>query len=152
MRKYFALEAESWKGRAGTAAGCDEKVERLHGEFARRVADRNALFLPRTEIKRRNDCDVSEHYGEPLNHRLENVLRRKFRQIFAGKSAFYRSFERVYAKRFAGTRPAQSRDLQQKYVGERILRAFRALRFSARYRRFATLAVEIFRDRASAPV
>jgi CelD/BcsL family acetyltransferase involved in cellulose biosynthesis len=45
MRKYFALEAQSWKARAGTAVTSDEKVARLHDDFARAVAERNALFI-----------------------------------------------------------------------------------------------------------
>ncbi len=45
MRKYFALEAQSWKGRAGTAVTCDEKAGNLHDEFARAVAARDALFF-----------------------------------------------------------------------------------------------------------
>ncbi|MDQ3800774.1 MAG: GNAT family N-acetyltransferase [Acidobacteriota bacterium] len=45
MRKYFELEAKGWKGRAGTAADADEKVVRLHEDFARAAAERNALFI-----------------------------------------------------------------------------------------------------------
>ncbi|HEX8736685.1 MAG TPA: GNAT family N-acetyltransferase [Pyrinomonadaceae bacterium] len=45
MQKYFALEAQSWKGRGGTDAGSDAKVARLHDDFARAVAARNALFI-----------------------------------------------------------------------------------------------------------
>ena len=45
MRRYFDLEAESWKGRGGTAVLCDEKAVGLHDDFARAVADRDALFV-----------------------------------------------------------------------------------------------------------
>ena len=45
MRKYFALEEQSWKERAGTAVTCDEKAVRLHEDFARAVAARNALLF-----------------------------------------------------------------------------------------------------------
>jgi CelD/BcsL family acetyltransferase involved in cellulose biosynthesis len=45
IEKYLALEAQSWKGRAGTAASSDEKVAQLHDDFARAVAERNALFV-----------------------------------------------------------------------------------------------------------
>ena len=45
MRKYFELEAQSWKGRSGTAAACDARTEKLHEDFARAAADQNALFI-----------------------------------------------------------------------------------------------------------
>lgn len=45
MKKYFDLEARSWKGRGGTAASCDERAEKLHEDFARAVADKNALSI-----------------------------------------------------------------------------------------------------------
>jgi CelD/BcsL family acetyltransferase involved in cellulose biosynthesis len=45
MQKYFALEAQSWKGRGGTDAASDTKVARLHDDFARAVAGQNALFI-----------------------------------------------------------------------------------------------------------
>ncbi|HEX9961781.1 MAG TPA: GNAT family N-acetyltransferase, partial [Pyrinomonadaceae bacterium] len=45
MQKYFALEEQSWKARAGTAVTSDEKAARLHDDFARAVAERNALFI-----------------------------------------------------------------------------------------------------------
>ncbi|HLM02927.1 MAG TPA: GNAT family N-acetyltransferase, partial [Pyrinomonadaceae bacterium] len=45
MRKYFELEASGWKGRAGTAASYDENAARLHEDFARAAAERNALFI-----------------------------------------------------------------------------------------------------------
>lgn len=45
MRKYFELEAQSWKGRSGTAAACDAGTEKLHNDFARAVAAQNALFI-----------------------------------------------------------------------------------------------------------
>ncbi|MCY7377674.1 MAG: GNAT family N-acetyltransferase [Pyrinomonadaceae bacterium] len=45
MRRYFDLEAQSWKGRGGTAAVCDARAEKLHDDFARAVAARNALFI-----------------------------------------------------------------------------------------------------------
>lgn len=45
MRKYFDLEARSWKGRAGTDIAADPKVVRLHDDFAKACAGRNALFV-----------------------------------------------------------------------------------------------------------
>ncbi len=45
MRKYFALEARSWKGRAGTAVTDDERAVKLHDEFARETARRSALLI-----------------------------------------------------------------------------------------------------------
>lgn len=45
MQKYFELEARSWKGRSGTAVACDPKVVKLHDDFARAVAAKNALFI-----------------------------------------------------------------------------------------------------------
>ena len=45
MEKYFALEAGGWKARAGTAVTCDEKSLRLHDDFARAAAEKNALFV-----------------------------------------------------------------------------------------------------------
>lgn len=43
MRRYFDLEAGSWKGRGGTAAACDARVVGLHEDFARSLAAENAL-------------------------------------------------------------------------------------------------------------
>jgi CelD/BcsL family acetyltransferase involved in cellulose biosynthesis len=45
MAKYFELESHGWKGRAGTAASADLKTARLHDDFARAVAEKNALFI-----------------------------------------------------------------------------------------------------------
>ncbi len=45
LEKYFALEAQSWKGRAGTAVTSDERAAKLHDEFAREIAKHNALFV-----------------------------------------------------------------------------------------------------------
>ncbi|MDQ4123391.1 MAG: GNAT family N-acetyltransferase [Acidobacteriota bacterium] len=45
MQKFFELEARSWKGRNGTAVACDPKVVKLHDDFARAVAAKNALFI-----------------------------------------------------------------------------------------------------------
>lgn len=45
LQKYFALEAKGWKGRGGTAVADDERVAKLHQDFAREVAARNALFV-----------------------------------------------------------------------------------------------------------
>ncbi len=45
MQKYFDLEAQSWKGRGGTAASCDARSEKLHKDFARAVAAKNALSI-----------------------------------------------------------------------------------------------------------
>jgi CelD/BcsL family acetyltransferase involved in cellulose biosynthesis len=45
MQKFFELEARSWKGRIGTAVACDPKVVKLHDDFARAVAAKNALFI-----------------------------------------------------------------------------------------------------------
>ncbi|HYP49344.1 MAG TPA: GNAT family N-acetyltransferase, partial [Pyrinomonadaceae bacterium] len=44
LQKYFELEAKSWKGRGGTAVTDDEKVAKLHHDFARAVAAKDALF------------------------------------------------------------------------------------------------------------
>lgn len=45
FKKYFELEAKGWKGRAGTAAANDENVTKLHVDFARLVAEKNALYI-----------------------------------------------------------------------------------------------------------
>lgn len=45
MEKYFELEAKSWKGRNGTAVTCDPRSAKLHHDFAREVATRNALYI-----------------------------------------------------------------------------------------------------------
>ena len=45
MQKYFDLESQGWKGRGGTAVTDDPKVARLHDDFARAVAAKNALFI-----------------------------------------------------------------------------------------------------------
>jgi CelD/BcsL family acetyltransferase involved in cellulose biosynthesis len=45
MEKYFELEAKGWKGRGGTAVTCDPNVVKLHDDFARSVAEKNALFI-----------------------------------------------------------------------------------------------------------
>jgi len=45
MQKYFELEAKGWKGRGGTAVACDPKAIKLHDDFARAVAEKNALFV-----------------------------------------------------------------------------------------------------------
>ncbi len=45
MRKYFDLEAKGWKGRAKTAVADDENVVKLHEDFARATAEKNALFV-----------------------------------------------------------------------------------------------------------
>ncbi len=45
MQKYFDLEARSWKGRGGTAASCDARSEKLHEDFARAVAEKDALSI-----------------------------------------------------------------------------------------------------------
>lgn len=45
MEKYFFLEAKSWKGRAGTDVTSDEKIAKLHKDFARKCAAENALFI-----------------------------------------------------------------------------------------------------------
>ena len=45
LQKYFELEARSWKGRGGTAVACDLKATKLHDEFARAVAAKNALYI-----------------------------------------------------------------------------------------------------------
>lgn len=44
MQKYFDLESRGWKGRRGTAAACDPNVTKLHDDFAREVAEKNALL------------------------------------------------------------------------------------------------------------
>ena len=45
LQKYFDLEAQSWKGREGTAASCDVRSEKLHEDFARAVAEKDALYF-----------------------------------------------------------------------------------------------------------
>ena len=45
LQRYFALEAKGWKGRGGTAVTDDARVAKLHHDFAREVAARNALFV-----------------------------------------------------------------------------------------------------------
>ncbi|HEX9930516.1 MAG TPA: GNAT family N-acetyltransferase [Pyrinomonadaceae bacterium] len=45
MQTYFELEAKGWKGRGGTAVTDDERVSKLHHDFARAVAAKNALFI-----------------------------------------------------------------------------------------------------------
>jgi CelD/BcsL family acetyltransferase involved in cellulose biosynthesis len=45
MRKYFDLEARSWKGRIGTSVTDDPNVAKLHDDFAGKVAAENALFI-----------------------------------------------------------------------------------------------------------
>lgn len=43
MKKYFALEAQSWKARAGTDVDSDPRIAALHDDFARECAKRNAI-------------------------------------------------------------------------------------------------------------
>lgn len=45
MQKYFALESNGWKARAGTAVSDDENVEKLHDDFAQAIAVSGALFI-----------------------------------------------------------------------------------------------------------
>lgn len=45
IQKYFELEAKSWKSRAGTDVAADPKAARLHDDFARAAAEKNALFI-----------------------------------------------------------------------------------------------------------
>lgn len=45
IEKYFALEAQSWKARAGTDVNSDERIAKLHEDFARECAAKNALFI-----------------------------------------------------------------------------------------------------------
>jgi CelD/BcsL family acetyltransferase involved in cellulose biosynthesis len=45
LETYFKLEAKGWKGRGGTAVTDDERVAKLHHDFARAVADKNALHI-----------------------------------------------------------------------------------------------------------
>ncbi|HQU83307.1 MAG TPA: GNAT family N-acetyltransferase [Pyrinomonadaceae bacterium] len=45
VEKYFALEAQSWKARAGTDVNSDEKIKNLHEDFARECAVQNVLFI-----------------------------------------------------------------------------------------------------------
>ncbi len=45
IEKYFALEAQSWKARAGTDVNSDEKITKLHENFARECSAKNALFV-----------------------------------------------------------------------------------------------------------
>lgn len=50
MQKYFELESNGWKGRAGTSVTADKKAARLHDDFARAVAARNALFIDELKL------------------------------------------------------------------------------------------------------
>jgi CelD/BcsL family acetyltransferase involved in cellulose biosynthesis len=45
MQRYFKLEAKGWKGRGGTAVADDPKVVKLHDDYARAVAEKDALFI-----------------------------------------------------------------------------------------------------------
>jgi len=45
MKRYFELEARGWKGRSGTAVSDDPRVVKLHDDFARGAAAKNALFI-----------------------------------------------------------------------------------------------------------
>lgn len=45
IEKYFALEAQSWKARAGTDVNSDERITNLHEDFARECAAQNVLFI-----------------------------------------------------------------------------------------------------------
>lgn len=45
IEKYFALEAQSWKARAGTDVNSDERIAQLHEDFARECAAKNALVF-----------------------------------------------------------------------------------------------------------
>lgn len=45
IEKYFALEAQSWKARAGTDVNSDERIAKLHEDFARECAAKNVLFI-----------------------------------------------------------------------------------------------------------
>jgi len=45
MGKYFELESQGWKGRGGTAVTDDPNAVKLHDDFARAVAEKNALFI-----------------------------------------------------------------------------------------------------------
>ena len=45
VRKYFELESQGWKGRAGTALLADSRAVQLHDDFARATAEKDALFI-----------------------------------------------------------------------------------------------------------
>ncbi|MCD9185624.1 MAG: GNAT family N-acetyltransferase [Pyrinomonadaceae bacterium] len=45
IEKYFALEAQSWKARAGTDVNSDERIAKLHEDFACECAAKNVLFI-----------------------------------------------------------------------------------------------------------
>lgn len=45
IEKYFALEAQSWKARAGTDVNSDARIAELHKDFARECAAKNVLFI-----------------------------------------------------------------------------------------------------------
>ncbi len=45
METYFELEANSWKGREGTAATSDIRSRKLHEDFACSVSAKNALYF-----------------------------------------------------------------------------------------------------------
>ena len=53
MQRYFELEAKGWKGRGGTAVADDAKVVKLHDDYARAVAEKDALFI--YELKLNNE-------------------------------------------------------------------------------------------------
>lgn len=50
LDKYFALEAQSWKARAGTDVNSDERIARLHDDFARACADAGTLFVHELKV------------------------------------------------------------------------------------------------------
>lgn len=45
IEKYFALEAQSWKARVGTDVNSDERIAKLHEDFACECAAKNVLFI-----------------------------------------------------------------------------------------------------------
>lgn len=53
MQKYFGLESQSWKERAGTSVTSDLKATQLHEDFARAVAEKNALFIHELKLNDR---------------------------------------------------------------------------------------------------
>jgi CelD/BcsL family acetyltransferase involved in cellulose biosynthesis len=53
MAKYFELEALGWKGRAGTATSTNTKAVKLHDDYARAAAEKNALFIHELKLNDR---------------------------------------------------------------------------------------------------
>lgn len=53
MKKYFELEAQSWKARAGTDVNSDPRISALHEDFARECARRDAIAFHELKLGER---------------------------------------------------------------------------------------------------